>query len=239
MRIGITVPQFRDDPTAALHAARVADAAGLDGVFVFDHLWAIGQPGRPALSAFPLLGAMAAETERAVLGTLVARVSLFADAVLVHHFETLRRMVGVDRVIAGLGTGDKLSEPENRAFGVPYPPARDRRAALAECCRRLRDLGIITWVGGMTPATQAVARAEADALNLWGATAADVAAVEGIAVTWGGQVAGDAGVIAESLRELRAAGATWAVCAPPYGVDADPEPAVRMVAEAAETLSVD
>jgi alkanesulfonate monooxygenase SsuD/methylene tetrahydromethanopterin reductase-like flavin-dependent oxidoreductase (luciferase family) len=233
VKIGITVPQFRDA------AASVADRVGIDGVFAFDHLWAIGQPGRPALSAFPLLGAMAADTERVVLGTLVARVSLFADAVLVHHFETLRRMVGTDRVIAGVGTGDKLSEPENRAFALPYPPADDRRAALAECCRRLRGLGITTWVGGMTPATQAVARAEADALNLWGVTAEAVAAVEGIDVTWGGQVAGAVEVVADGLRALRDAGATWAVCAPPYAVDADPEPAVRLVAEAAETLSVD
>ena len=239
MKIGITVPQFRDDPGPALAAARTADRSGLDGVFVFDHLWAIGQPGRPALSAFPLLGAMVPVTERAALGTLVARVSLFADAVLVHHFETLRRMVGDDRVIAGLGTGDKLSQPENDAFGVPYPSTDQRRAALADCCRRLREAGITTWVGGSSPATQAIARAEADALNLWGTSAEAVADIEGISVTWGGQVAGDSDVVVEHLRALRDAGATWAVCAPPFGVDVDPEPAVRIVAEAAEALSVD
>ena len=237
MKVGITVPQFRDDPGPALAASTAADASGLDGVFVFDHLWAIGQPGRPALSAFPLLGAIAAVTERAALGTLVARVSLFADAVLVHHFETLRRMVGDGRVIAGLGTGDKLSQPENDAFGLPYPPASERRQALADCCRRLRDAGVTTWVGGSSPATQAVARAEADALNLWGTTTEAVAGIDGIAVTWGGQVAGDSEVVAEHLRALRRAGATWAVCAPPFGVDVDPEPAVRVVAEAAEALT--
>jgi dihydrodipicolinate synthase/N-acetylneuraminate lyase len=82
-----------------------------------------------------------------------------------------------------------------------------------------------------------VARAEADALNLWGTTAEAVAAVEGIPVTWGGQVAGESDVVVEHLRALRAAGATWAVCAPPYGVDVDPEPAVAVVARAAEAAT--
>ena len=46
MRIGVTLPSFRDD-ASAVDAARQAERLGLDGVFVFDHLWPIGQP-RPA-----------------------------------------------------------------------------------------------------------------------------------------------------------------------------------------------
>ena len=42
-----------------------AEALGLDGVFVFDHLWPIGNPdGVGAARATPLLGALAAETTR-------------------------------------------------------------------------------------------------------------------------------------------------------------------------------
>src|SRR5687768_9169533 len=133
MKIGVTLPQFRPRPGPALEAARAADEAGLDGVFVFDHLWAVGNPDRPALNAWPLLGALTGVTERAVLGTLVARVSLLPDAVLVHKLETVLRMVGPERLVAGLGTGDKLSEPENVAYGLPYPPASERRAQLADC----------------------------------------------------------------------------------------------------------
>ena len=58
MRVGITLPQFRDEADSALDAARRAEALGIDGVFCFDHLWPMGQPGRPALSSGPLLGAL-------------------------------------------------------------------------------------------------------------------------------------------------------------------------------------
>ena len=53
VRIGVTLPSFRED-ASAVDAAILAERLGLDGVFVFDHLWPIGQPDRPALSAMPL-----------------------------------------------------------------------------------------------------------------------------------------------------------------------------------------
>ena len=227
MKIAVTLPQFARDVEPAIAAARKAEAAGLDGVFVFDHLWAIGRPERPALTPFPLLGALASETDEITLGTLVARVRLLADTVLVHHFLTLQRMVG-DRLVAGLGTGDALSAAENRAFGVGYPAIEERRAALSDVCRRLRTAGITTWVGGSSPATIAVAQREADAVNLWEGTPAQLQAVKGLPVTWGGIVAPEPPQIAAQLESLRAAGATWAVCAAPHGPD--------RVIEAAMTL---
>ena len=48
LKVGLTLPQFGEDPEACIEVARQAEAAGLDGVFVFDHLWAIGRPDRPA-----------------------------------------------------------------------------------------------------------------------------------------------------------------------------------------------
>ena len=39
MKLGITLPSFRDDPTRALEVAVAAEAAGLDGVFLYDHLF--------------------------------------------------------------------------------------------------------------------------------------------------------------------------------------------------------
>ena len=200
MLVGITLPQFRDDPEPAIAAAKAAEAAGLDGVFVFDHLWPIGRPDRPALHALPLLGALAAETSRVALGPLVARVSLVPAAVLVHGLTTIQRMVG-ERLIGGLGTGDALSEPENTAFGVPYPTADVRLAELADCAGRLRSAGIRTWVGGRSARVKAVAATVADALNAWGVDAerlaGDRADLDRLAtdagrppveLTWGGQV---------------------------------------------------
>src|SRR5664279_6169461 len=112
MRVGITLPQFRDEADTALDAARRAEALGIDGVFCFDHLWPMGQPGRPALSSGPLLGALAAVTSTIHLGTLVARIGLVPDDVLVEVLCGVDSLSG-GRLVAGIGTGDRLSREEN------------------------------------------------------------------------------------------------------------------------------
>ncbi|MDQ3757787.1 MAG: LLM class flavin-dependent oxidoreductase [Actinomycetota bacterium] len=213
MLVGITLPQFREDVDTALETARHAEAAGLDGVFAFDHLWPIGRPDRPALHMLPLLGALAVETERVVIGSLVARIGLFPDAVLVNALRTVARMAGEGRFVAGLGVGDRLSRAENEAFGVPFAPVAERVASLVACCRELRSAGVPVWVGGRSTAVQEVAVAEADALNLWQSPVEEVAARRGTVLTWAGQVGPDDDVPA-LLTGLREAGATWAVCAP-------------------------
>ena len=199
MRVGLTLPQFRDDAGAALTTARRAEELGLDGVFVFDHLWPIGRPDGPALQSRVLLGALSVETGRVVLGPLVARVSLLANAVLAHEMETLHRMLG-DRLIVGLGTGDSMSRPENERAGVPFPPVAERVADLEDCCRRLRGVGVRTWIGGNAARLRSVAGRDADGWNGWStgehdfaAQAADVveharAAGRQVDITWGGQV---------------------------------------------------
>ena len=235
MRVGVTTPQFRPAAEPAMVAARVAEAAGLDGVFVFDHLWAIGNPSRVALACYPLMGALAVETQRVSLGTLVARVGVLPAAMIEHNFATLQRMLG-DRLIAGLGMGDHLSAPENEALGIEFPPAAVRREMLTDVCRRVRALGITTWVGGRGATTQALGRREANAVNVWDAPVDEVARLAGEGeVTWGGPVPADLGAVVQVLEALRDAGATWAICAPPFG--ADPTPAVEMVAEAARALT--
>jgi alkanesulfonate monooxygenase SsuD/methylene tetrahydromethanopterin reductase-like flavin-dependent oxidoreductase (luciferase family) len=219
--VGTTLPQFSTDAEQAVAVAVRAEALGLDGVFAFNHVWPLGQPDRPALECFTLLGALAHETKRVRLGPLVARVGLVPDAVLVHMLTTLQRMVG-DRLIAAVGAGDAGSAPENMAYGLEYPPAAERLAAVDRVCRELRAAGIESWVGGRSARVRDVARTVADALNLWDATPAEVLA-EGRdvrRVTWGGQVdlrVDDAAALADRLRAIEEAGADFAVCAPING----------------------
>jgi len=219
LKVGLTLPQFGEDAEACIEVARQAEAAGLDGVFVFDHLWAIGRPNRPALHGPSLLAALVVETRRLRVGTLVARVGLVPDDVLMASFVTLAGMAG-KRLVAGLGVGDRLSEDENRAFGVPFPSVAERWASLGACCGHLRRLGIETWVGGLSAGTRAVGRAESHALNFWdvapGVVADELTRSDAVPVTWGGRVelSGGGGVLRTVLRSLSDAGATWAVVAP-------------------------
>jgi alkanesulfonate monooxygenase SsuD/methylene tetrahydromethanopterin reductase-like flavin-dependent oxidoreductase (luciferase family) len=227
MKIGLVVPTFRDD-AYALEAAKAAEAGGLDGVFVYDHIWPMGRPDRPALSAFPVLGALGASTRRITVGTLVARIGLLSDGLLVASADTLER-IAPGRVILGLGTGDAKSAQENHAYGIPFDPSEQRRAALAATARRILERGIPVWVGGGAPATTALAGEMGAAVNLWNATpsllAAQAARTE---VTWGGTLPEEVGEIVVRLGEIAEAGATWAVAAWPSSLE-DVIEAVRRV----------
>ena len=220
MKIGITLPQFRDEADAALEAARQAEDLGFDGVFCFDHLWPMGRPDRPALSSAPLLGAVAAVTSSISVGTLVARVGLVPDPVLVAVVSSLS-VITKGRMIAGIGTGAHLSRPENEAFGVPYESAARRRSRLVSVGSEVRDLGIPVWVGGGLPKTIELARELDVPVNLWEADTLRVAELTaaGTEVTWGGPVSASVPEAAARLAELESAGATWAVCAWPDSLE--------------------
>jgi alkanesulfonate monooxygenase SsuD/methylene tetrahydromethanopterin reductase-like flavin-dependent oxidoreductase (luciferase family) len=227
VRVGVTLPTFTDD-AVAVGAAQRAEQLGLDGVFVFDHLWPLGSPDRPALSAFPVLGAVAAVTTAVHFGPLVARIGLVPDDVLVAELLSLQRMAP-GRLIAGLGTGDSKSAAENLAFGIPFEPADERRMALRACGARLLGAGVPVWVGGGAVPTTELAVELGAAVNLWEGQSAAVAALQArCEVTWAGPVAGDVPQIAQWLQEVAGAGATWAVCAWPESIEAVAEAAVMV-----------
>lgn len=219
MKLGLVLPSFRLDADTALDTAARAEAAGLDGVFLYDHLFPMGQPERPAFPCLPLLAAVAVETSRMALGALVARVGVVPDAVLVNMHETLSRMAP-GRLIAGLGTGDSKSKKENDLFGLPFEPVPGRVAAMGRCARALRATGIPVWMAGMSEPVRALAATDADALNVWGIPPEEVAAIVDagdVAITWGGApVSGDLRAHASALAD---AGATWCIYGPPSSVD--------------------
>jgi alkanesulfonate monooxygenase SsuD/methylene tetrahydromethanopterin reductase-like flavin-dependent oxidoreductase (luciferase family) len=62
--LGVTLPQFSERPGPAVEACLDARGLGFGGGFVFDHLWPLGQPSRPALEGWTLLAALAAEVGR-------------------------------------------------------------------------------------------------------------------------------------------------------------------------------
>jgi alkanesulfonate monooxygenase SsuD/methylene tetrahydromethanopterin reductase-like flavin-dependent oxidoreductase (luciferase family) len=225
MRTGVVLPTFRETPDDALRAADAAVAAGVDGLFCYDHIWPMGQPDRPALAPFPILGALATRFAPSsgggpFVGSLVARVGLVPEDVLFEQFVALRHLAP-GRVIAGLGTGDGLSAAENRAYGLPYPPAAARRAAMVALARRLRGQGLAVWLAGGRDARVEEPTAAGAVLNLWDVDPALVAerngGPDGLEVTWAGPP--PSAPLAPTLAALARAGATWAVFGWPVDVD--------------------
>ncbi len=209
MKVGVMLPTFTERAEPAIEAARRAEAAGLHGVFAYNHIWPLGQPARPALWPFPVLGAVAVTTSRITIGTLVARVGITPADVLVGELATLDELTG-GRFVAGVGTGEVVGD--------------------------LAAIGLTTWVGGGGAATHALARRAGATVNLWNATPTQIAA-EGVhgPVSWGGRFpapADDPGSApgargaaravesaAALIDALVAAGATWAVFTWPGSLD--------------------
>jgi alkanesulfonate monooxygenase SsuD/methylene tetrahydromethanopterin reductase-like flavin-dependent oxidoreductase (luciferase family) len=176
VRVGLTLPQFQRDPEVVVAVARAADAAGVDGVFVYDHVFRIGRAGerRPALEMSAVLGLVAAETTRVRIGTLVARATLRPTATLVSILDAAHRL-SAGRLVAGLGSGDAESRPEHEAYGIPFSPLAARIACLEATALAARGRGYPVWLGGQHPRVLDVAGRVADGWNRWAADAADFA----------------------------------------------------------------
>jgi len=200
VRVGVTLPSFRDEPAPALAVATAAEAAGLDGVFAYDHLFRTAPDGtlRPALELLALMGAVAAETHRIAIGSLVARATLRPPAVLAQGLDTVARIAGRERVLATIGSGDEESRDEMERFGLHFGTVSERVQALRNTVEVVRDRGYPVWVGGHDPAVRECAAAHADGWNRWGGSVTRfreqaehlclLAVREPFTVSWGGLV---------------------------------------------------
>jgi alkanesulfonate monooxygenase SsuD/methylene tetrahydromethanopterin reductase-like flavin-dependent oxidoreductase (luciferase family) len=169
VKLGLTLPSFVQDPEIPLTVARTAETAGLDGVFVFDHVFRAAPSGelRPALECLALLGAVAGETHRIGVGTLVARATLRPPATLAAGLDTVLRIAG-PRLLVGIGAGDSESRAEMETFGFPFGTEGERVLALRAAIRVVRDRGYPIWVGGRARHVGGVAAESADGWNRWG-----------------------------------------------------------------------
>jgi F420-dependent oxidoreductase-like protein len=141
-----TEPQEGADYETLLGAARAAEDSGFDAFFRSDHYRAImGEPGLPGpTDAWVTLGALARETSRVRLGTLVTSATFRLPGPLAIQVAQVDRMSG-GRVEFGLGSG--WFETEHTAYGIPFPPVGERFDRLEE------QLEIITGLWG-TPEGQ-------------------------------------------------------------------------------------
>jgi alkanesulfonate monooxygenase SsuD/methylene tetrahydromethanopterin reductase-like flavin-dependent oxidoreductase (luciferase family) len=117
------------------HVVTAADDAGLDTVWVPDHLLQ-GMPGRAPtdemLEAYTTLGFLAARSTRVRLGTAVSAVTFRPPALLIKAVSTLDVLSG-GRARLGLGAGYLAQEATD--MGLPLPPTRERFEHLEDTLR--------------------------------------------------------------------------------------------------------
>ena len=118
-----------------LALAHATEEAGLEGLFRSDHYRSIvrGEPAG-ALDAWATLAGLAAVTERIRLGTMVSPVTFRRVPVLAKMVTTVDHISG-GRVELGLGAG--WFESEHEAYGLAFPPLRER---LDELDRQLAEV---------------------------------------------------------------------------------------------------
>jgi probable F420-dependent oxidoreductase len=116
------------DAKRLVATARTAESAGFAGLVLPDHLLEQHAP-------IPVLATVAAVTERLRIAPFVLNAGLRHPAVLAQDLATLDVLSG-GRLDIGIGAG--WNRAEHDAVGLPFLPARDRLAFLADAVAVLR-----------------------------------------------------------------------------------------------------
>jgi len=123
-------PQMGATYDQQLRMAKAAEAAGFDAFFRSDHFLTMGGDGLPGpTDSWVTLGAIARETRRIRLGTLVTSATFRLPGLLAVQVAQVDAMSG-GRVELGLGTG--WYDAEHSAYGVPFLPLGERFERLEE-----------------------------------------------------------------------------------------------------------
>jgi F420-dependent oxidoreductase-like protein len=120
-----TEPQQGATYDDLLRVAKASEDLGFDAFFRSDHLQRIGpgDPGPGPTDSWVTLGALARETTRIRLGTMVTSATFRLPGPLAIAVAQVDAMSG-GRVEFGFGAG--WFETEHRAYGVPFPDVRER-----------------------------------------------------------------------------------------------------------------
>ena len=146
-RLGLQIPNFTFPGVADTDLfetiagiATTAETNGFDSVWVMDHLYQIefvGPREDPMLEAYTLLGALAARTDQAALGTMVTGVTYRNPALLAKIVTTLD-VISSGRAILGIGAA--WNDDEHAGYGYDFPPAGERLDRLEEALQICRAM---------------------------------------------------------------------------------------------------
>ncbi|MGO9208141.1 MAG: LLM class F420-dependent oxidoreductase [Candidatus Limnocylindrales bacterium] len=138
-RLGLQIPNFTFPGVAddglferIAQIAVAAEESGFDSLWVMDHFYQIPSVGPrtdPMFEAYTLLGAIAARTGRASLGTMVTGVTYRNPAYLAKVVTTLD-VISSGRAILGIGAA--WNQDEHAGYGFAFPPVAERMERLEE-----------------------------------------------------------------------------------------------------------
>jgi F420-dependent oxidoreductase-like protein len=155
MRLGVHVVNFdfpggpaAIGPTLARVGA-AAEAAGVANLSAMDHYlqiagMGVGDADAAMLEGYTTLGFLAAHTSTVELQLLVTGVTYRHPGLLAKIVSTLDVLSG-GRAVLGLGAA--WYEREHAAYGVPFPPVKERFERLEETLRIVRQM----WSGDRNP----------------------------------------------------------------------------------------
>ncbi|TML11539.1 MAG: LLM class flavin-dependent oxidoreductase [Actinobacteria bacterium] len=131
--------------------ALLAEQAGFDGVWLYDHLAGSVHGASRVLECWTTLTAIAAAVPRVSIGPLVLNVANRDPGTLAVMAATLQEVSG-GRLLLGLGAGGGLDTPyaaEQVALGRAVPGAKVRRRWVEDAVARVREV----WTGAAGGAT--------------------------------------------------------------------------------------
>src|SRR3954454_18591953 len=137
IRFGYKASAEQFAPRELLRYGIQAEKSSFDSVFVSDHLQPWRHDGGHAPAALPWLGALAARTERVLLGTSVLTPTFrYHPAVVAQAFATLG-CLAPGRIILGVGSGESLNEVP---LGLTWPDGKERFARMKEAVTLIQQL---------------------------------------------------------------------------------------------------
>ena len=171
LRVSIELPVHGVRAAQVRELALAAEAAGLDGVWIPDHLVPLRAAAPPPLECWTLLTAIAAATRTVRVGPLVLVLPLRDPMLIALQARTLAEVTG-GRLVLGIGLGGFTYRRAAQALGIATREFPARGSALDAALAVLRTTlqappaqDVPLWIGGRSQAAIGLAARAADGWN--------------------------------------------------------------------------
>jgi len=136
MKVGVNLLPEHTPLTALRRAWQSAEALGVDSLWIWDHFFPVtGDPHGTSFECWTLIAAMAADTARPTVGSLVSACG-YRNADLLADMARTVDHISNGRVVLGIGAG--WLERDYEAYGYPFPRDGTRLAELEAALVRIR-----------------------------------------------------------------------------------------------------